>query len=253
MKIVLTFDVERDIPDLLNTDFGLKNGIYKILDLLSESHIKATFFCNGIVSEQYPEVISHIEKMGHEIGCHGVNHERMNKLPYDYCKKSISDNRSMLKKLCPNSEIIGFRAPYLKPPQFIFKLLANLNFKYDSSIKPKHAKNYLITVPEIQEFHPLSIYPLFRLPFTFYFIRKWVLRQELIVLYFHSWEAISIRKLLITQKFNSKLVKTYLFRPDRWINTGDRFILRLKKFIKEALSKKVEFITLKNLINSNQT
>jgi peptidoglycan/xylan/chitin deacetylase (PgdA/CDA1 family) len=253
MKIVLTFDVERDIPDLLNTDFGLQNGIFKILDLLSEFHIKATFFCNGIVSEQFPEVISHIEKMGHEIGCHGLNHERMNKLSYDYCKKSIIGNRSMLKKLCPSSEINGFRAPYLKPPQFIFRLLADLKFKYDSSIKPKHAKNYPITVPEIREFHPLSIYPFFRIPLTFYFIRKWVLRQDLVVLFFHSWEAINIRKLLNSKKINSKLVKTLLFRPDRWINTGDRFIFRLKKFIDDALSKKVEFITLNSLIDSKQT
>ena len=45
MKIALTFDIERDIPNFLDTDFGLKIGLIKILNLLDDFQIKSTFFC----------------------------------------------------------------------------------------------------------------------------------------------------------------------------------------------------------------
>jgi len=46
--------------------------------------------------------------------------------------------------------------------------------------------------------------------------------------------------------------KNLIIRPDRWVNTGDLFINRLKNFIKEALSKKIDFVTLKDLITDKE-
>ena len=248
MKIVLTFDIERDIPNFLDTDFGLKIGLLKILSLLDDFQIKGTFFCTGTVVIRTPWVVQLIESKGHEIACHSLNHERLNKLTFDECKENISNNKILIEKRCQNSEIIGFRAPYLKPPKFIFQLLSDLGFKYDSSIKRKnsHAKNF-----KILEFHPTSFYPYFRLPLIFYFIRKLIFRKELTILYFHSWEAIDIRSLILIQNNKYNLFKNYFFRLDRWVNTGDVFIARIRKFIKEALSRKAVFVTLKQMAIDN--
>jgi hypothetical protein len=46
--------------------------------------------------------------------------------------------------------------------------------------------------------------------------------------------------------------KNLLIRIDRWVNTGDMFINRLRSFIKEALSKKIEFVTLRDLMISKE-
>ena len=248
MRIALTFDIERDIPNFLDTDFGLKIGLHKILNLLDDFQIKGTFFCTGTVIKRTPWVVHLIESKGHEIACHSLNHDRLNKLTFDECKEDIYNNKILIEKRCQNSEIIGFRAPYLKPPKFIFQLLNDLGFKYDSSIKRKisQAKNF-----NILEFHPSSFYPFFRLPLIFYFIRKWIFRKDLIILYFHSWEAIDIRSLILNQNNKCNLFKNYFFRLDRWVNTGDSFITRIRKFIREALSRKAEFVTLKQLAIDN--
>ena len=37
------------------------------------------------------------------------------------------------------------------------------------------------------------------------------------------------------------------YRPDRWLNTGDIFNTKIHNFIKGSLSKKAEFLTLKQL------
>ncbi len=250
MKIALTFDIERDIPNFLDTYFGVKIGLIKILSLLDDFQIKGTFFCTGNVVQQQPQVVDLIESKGHEIACHGLNHERLNELTFDESKELISKNKKIIEKRCNNSEIVGFRAPYLKPPKFLLQILTDLGFKYDSSIvSPKKFANYKTNNYVIQEFYPSRIYPYFRIPFFSYFVRKRIFKKALTILYFHSWEAIDIRSLLSNQNNKLDRFKNYFFRFDRWINTGNSFLTRIRKFIKDALSKKVEFVTLKQLVS----
>ncbi len=46
----------------------------RILDILGNHNVKATFFCNGSAAEKYPELISLIISGGHIIGNHGYHH-----------------------------------------------------------------------------------------------------------------------------------------------------------------------------------
>lgn len=61
--IFLTFD-DGPHPDI--TPF--------VLDLLHEYRWKATFFCVGENMQRYPELVERIEKEGHGIGNHTMNH-----------------------------------------------------------------------------------------------------------------------------------------------------------------------------------
>jgi len=249
MKIVLTFDIERDIPRVFNSYFGVKIGLLKILKILDEFNVKGTFFCTGYIIEHLPEHVKLIEHKDHEIGCHSLNHERLNQLDFNSCYQSIYKNKKLLENLCQHSEIIGFRAPYLKPPLFLLKILANLGFKYDSSISShRNMKKYKINNSQIYEFHPSNFNVFFRFPVNFQFLSKWIFKKNLTILYFHPWEAIDMKALVFNQINLFNKCKNYLIRPDRWVNTGDTFINRLRSFIKEALSKNVEFVTLKDLI-----
>ncbi|MFX1375922.1 MAG: polysaccharide deacetylase family protein [Promethearchaeota archaeon] len=247
MKVALTFDIERDIPNVLDSYFGVKVGLSKILALLDKFSLKCTFFCTGTVVKKFPEYIRSIEDKGHEIACHGLNHERLNKLTFNECQELIAYNRNILKETCQNSEIIGFRAPYLKPPKFLFAILHKLGFKYDSSIKSrKNPKLYKTYSYKIQEFTPLNIS--LRLPIGYFFLKNLILKKEIIILYFHPSEVIDIKSLMLNENFKGKLFKDYLIRPDRWIKTGDSFLIKIENFIKEALSRKAEFVTIKQLI-----
>ena len=133
MKIALTFDIERDNPNFLDSYIGIKDGLLRILSLLDDCEVKGTFFCTGRVVERMPEYVKKIEDKGHEIGCHSLNHERLNQLNFENCQEIISQNKKLIEKVCPNSKILGFRAPYLKSPKFLFKILDDEGFKYDSS------------------------------------------------------------------------------------------------------------------------
>ena len=252
MKIALTFDIERDIPNVLDTYFGVKVGLLKILKILDKYNIKGTFFCTGNVVEQLPEYIKIIERKGHEIACHSLNHERLNQLNFEKCQEIIYQNKKIIEKTCQNSEIIGFRAPKLRPPKFLFRVLNNLGFKYDSSINShKKLKYYQINDNQIQEFHPSNLSILFRLPnlISESFLRKWIYKKNLIILCFHPYEAINIKTLMFNQSNVFNIFNNILFRPDRWGNTGNAFITRISKFIKESISKKAEFISLNQLIS----
>ncbi len=245
MKIALTFDIERDIPNFLNTYFGIKNGLMRILDLLDEFSIKGTFFCTGKVVEDLPNYILLIEQRGHEVGCHSLNHGRLSQLTLEECRELIYQNKKLVEKLCNKSEIIGFRAPYLSPPKFLFEVLNKLKFKYDSSIdSPAKLHQYQINGNQIQEFHPSNYSIFFRLPYPF--LKRKLFKKDLLILYFHAWEAINMKKLIFKQaKFDA--FKNILFRPDRWFNTGNSFMKILRNFVIESLTKKAEFITLKQL------
>ena len=124
-------------------------------------------------------------------------------------------------------------------------MLNELEFKYDSSISTRNKFHYSqASYYEIQEFYPMNIYTIFRLPLTSFLLRKWILKKQLIILYFHSWEAIDMKSLLCS--FN--LFKKAPYRIDRWLNTGDSFINRLNKFINEAITKKAKFCTIKQFM-----
>lgn len=250
MKIVLTFDIERDIPRVLNSYFGVKIGLLKILEILDEFNIRGTFFCTGNIIEHLPEYVKLIERKGHEIACHSLNHERLNQLDYNKCRQSIYENKKLLENICQQSKIIGFRAPYLKPPLFLPEILASLGFKYDSSINsPKNLKKYQMNDSQIYEFPPSNYNIYFRLPLNLQFFSKRIFKKKLVILYFHPWEAVDMKALIFNQSNQFTKYKNIIFRPDRWVNTGDTFIQRLRKFIKVGLSKKVEFGSLKDLIN----
>jgi len=249
MKVALTFDIERDNPNFLDTYYGIRVGLLKILKILDKYHIKGTFFCTGNVAEHLPEHIRIIEHKGHEIACHGLNHERLTQLNFNKCQNSISESKKIIENICHNTEILGFRAPYLKPPKFLFKVLNNLGFKYDSSSKPhKELCRYQLNHYQIQEFPPSNFSICFRLPMSYYYLRKKLFEKNIVILYFHPWEAINMNKIIFNQSKLMNIFKNMIFRPDRRVNTGNSFIERFSNFINESISKNVEFVVLKQLL-----
>lgn len=54
---------------------GAKFGLPRILKLLGEYNVPATFFTTNIVFDTYSGLKESIEKLGHEVGLHGLYHE----------------------------------------------------------------------------------------------------------------------------------------------------------------------------------
>jgi peptidoglycan/xylan/chitin deacetylase (PgdA/CDA1 family) len=87
MAVALTFDFQggEDVrpgkdgkinhEEYTQAEYGPKTGIWRILRILDESGVKATFLTCGGIAERYPEAVKAIVQKGHEIAGHGYHHE----------------------------------------------------------------------------------------------------------------------------------------------------------------------------------
>ena len=75
---------KRDIFSLSFADYGWKSGVWRILDLLDEMGMKATFTPSGAAAEAHPHVLATAHCEGHELAGHGwVNDQDFSELPID--------------------------------------------------------------------------------------------------------------------------------------------------------------------------
>lgn len=88
MALCLSFDIDaetlwltrneinaRHLANMSRGLYATKQGLPRILRLLAEEGLKATFFTTAYTAEIHPEIIQYIAEQGHEIGYHGYLHE----------------------------------------------------------------------------------------------------------------------------------------------------------------------------------
>ncbi|MBI1802556.1 MAG: polysaccharide deacetylase [Chloroflexi bacterium] len=86
--VMLTFDLDAEsgalAQDPMNANrpgvlsvgqYGPKVGVHRILKLLDEEAIPATFFIPGWVVDKYPAAVEAVANAGHEIAHHGYTHQ----------------------------------------------------------------------------------------------------------------------------------------------------------------------------------
>ena len=107
--ILLSFDTEEfDVPREHGVDFSFEEGMKvskvgtnRILDVLKQNGVRATFFCTGNFAEHAPEVMQRIMDEGHEVACHGVDHFEPKETDFARSKEIVFNFRLMLLKyLC---------------------------------------------------------------------------------------------------------------------------------------------------------
>lgn len=100
-----------DMPKTLSLgQYGMTHGLPRILELLDEFGIRATFFVPGKTAETYPEAIREIAGQGHEIACHGYEYENFSLLSYDEQERRIQKAVNAIEAAC-GKKPEGFRAP----------------------------------------------------------------------------------------------------------------------------------------------
>lgn len=99
-KIVLTFD---DGPDPLWTP--------KILDILKQENVKATFFIVGENGQTNPDLVKRIVADGQEIGNHSFTHPNLGEVPRAVTDLELNATQRLIESLTGRSTRL-FRAPY---------------------------------------------------------------------------------------------------------------------------------------------
>ena len=133
--VLLSFDTEEfDVPREHGVDYDtLKEGMdvsvlgtNRILDVLKENGVRATFFCTGNFAEHAPEVMQRILREGHEVACHGVDH-------WEPKASDVSRSKEIVERVS-GVTAYGYRQPRMFPVSD--EAIAAAGYTYNSSLNP---------------------------------------------------------------------------------------------------------------------
>jgi polysaccharide deacetylase family protein (PEP-CTERM system associated) len=215
---ILTFDIEDWYNhDDYSRDFAwnkhevrIYEGTDKILNALAERDLKGTFFCVGWIAEHHPLIIKKIAKAGHHIGCHSYQHELATRMTPQEFRQDTYKAKCLIEDVS-GQEVNAFRVPSFsltKNNLWLFDILVELGFKYDSSVFPAQHEfggfpGFTINEPfriavngtYIKEY-PISIKKIlgkeivysgggyFRV-IPYFLLKKWTANEKYVLTYFH--------------------------------------------------------------------
>ncbi len=256
-SVMLSFDVEEfDFPRERGEAFSLeegikvsKSGLDKVLKLLSEKGVRATFFCTGNFALAEAKLLQEMAKEGHEIACHGVDH-------FEVKETDAVESKQIVEKAV-KVKVVGYRQPRMQ--KIDYGQLFSCGYRYDSSVNPAFIPGrYNNLKVSVKPFYrqkileiPVSVatnlrMPMFWLALHLYprrmyieFAKRIVRKNGYFATYFHPWEFAEISKF--------KIVPWYIKK-----NSGDRLIRRLGDLIDALKKENYGFITYKEFYENKK-
>ena len=192
----------------------VEDNVDRILALLAEHDVHATFFTLGWVAERYPALVRRIIEGGHELASHGYEHHRATDQGYGEFLADIRLAKAVLEDIA-GQPVRGYRAPSFSvgpDNDWAFDCIATAGYRYSSSVYPIRHDHYgvpdgprfahevregllevpVATVRVLQSNWPAGGGGYFRL--LPYRVSRWSLRRVNAVdgrpamFYFHPWE-----------------------------------------------------------------
>jgi polysaccharide deacetylase family protein (PEP-CTERM system associated) len=192
----------------------IEQNIDRILALLSETNVKATFFTLGWIAERYPELVRRVAQSGHELASHGFSHQRATEQKRDEFLADICLAKAILEDISGHA-VDGYRAPSFSigpSNPWASECIGEAGYRYSSSVYPIRHDHYGVpdaprfaheTSPGVLEL-PVATVRMFSanwpaggggyfrlLPYT---ISRWSIRRintvdcKPAMFYFHPWE-----------------------------------------------------------------
>jgi polysaccharide deacetylase family protein (PEP-CTERM system associated) len=197
-----------------NMPCRVEQNIDRILGLLSEANVKATFFTLGWIAERYPDLVRRVSQCGHELASHGFSHQRATEQGRDEFLADIRLAKAILEDISGQA-VDGYRAPSfsigLSNP-WASECIGEAGYRYSSSVYPIRHDHYGVpdgprfaheTSPGVLEL-PVATVRIFSanwpaggggyfrlLPYT---ISRWSIQRintvdrKPAMFYFHPWE-----------------------------------------------------------------
>jgi peptidoglycan-N-acetylglucosamine deacetylase len=145
IQAILSCDVDAESPILVegrryadnagvmsHQAYGPNVAMPRILALLAEYSLPATFFVPGVTAERYPQAVERILEAGHEVGHHSYAH--FSPFDQDEAAERADFERALavLDRFGVRPE--GFRCPSWEPTWRTPALVAEHGLAYDSSL-----------------------------------------------------------------------------------------------------------------------
>jgi peptidoglycan/xylan/chitin deacetylase (PgdA/CDA1 family) len=154
---VLSFDVDAESPILAHgrryadhamvmshQAYGPLVGVPRLLALLDDFQIEATFFVPGLTADRYPDTVESIAAAGHEIGHHSYSHRS----PVDLGEAGEREDfeRALAALARVGVKPRGHRAALWEASWHTPALVAEYGLEYDSTLMDDD-KPYLLETP----------------------------------------------------------------------------------------------------------
>jgi peptidoglycan/xylan/chitin deacetylase (PgdA/CDA1 family) len=124
---------ERRLTSRSERAYGLRRGLPRVLEALSEAGVRATFYVPGIVARRHPDEIRGVVAAGHELGHHGHTHRRPDTLSAREQRAELEEGLAALAEL-NGAAVRGYRAPGWELTPITLAALGELGFAHDSSL-----------------------------------------------------------------------------------------------------------------------
>ncbi|MGL5059317.1 MAG: polysaccharide deacetylase family protein [Microcoleus sp.] len=244
--ILLSFDIEEfDIPEEYGQPLAddikfemSRRGLSKIIALLEELEIAATFFVTANYALHDRDTIKQLSK-NHEIASHGFYHSR-------FCLEDLQTSKQTLETITAK-KVTGFRMARLQPVDDME--IAKAGYEYNSSMNPTYIPGRYNNLSQPRTAYytdrllnlPISVTPAIRFPLFWLSFKNFPLpaiqlatkltlaTDSYLNIYFHPWEFTDISQFKLPG-----YVKKH---------SGKTMVDRLKKYL-IFLKKQGQFITI---------
>ncbi|MBP3214006.1 MAG: polysaccharide deacetylase family protein [Bacteroidaceae bacterium] len=258
--ILLSFDTEEfDLPcehgveyDPIGQGMAVSvHGVGRILDLLKQEGVRATFFCTTNFATHAPEIMERILNEGHEVASHGCNH--LHPQPEDWGK-----SKQQLEAMT-GRKVNGYRQPRMFPVSD--EELERLGYHYNSSLNPAFIPGRYMHISEPRTPFwrgkvlqiPASVTPWFRFPLFWLSLHnlplwlykswvRWTWKHDgQFVVYNHPWEFYPLKEL-------HGLKIPFIIKR----NSGEALVERLRDVIRMFKQEGAAFVTYEEYTQKQQ-
>ena len=145
VAVLLSFDVDNDtisiarnenpsIGAMSQGEYGARVGLRRVVDLMDQHQIPASFFIPAVSLIVQPDMVDIIQESGrHEFGVHGWIHELNTALDADTERELVSRATNYLEDVT-GTRPVGYRAPSWNFSPNTLNIIQGLGFLYDSSL-----------------------------------------------------------------------------------------------------------------------
>jgi polysaccharide deacetylase family protein (PEP-CTERM system associated) len=140
----------------------------RLLAILEQSGVKATFFALGFVAEHHPEIVRRVAEAGHEVATHGYSHSLVYELDERQFRHELRRSIVLLEDLS-GQRVLGHRAPFFSVTRrslWALDILAEEGLRYDASIFPVRNWRYGIEDAPRWPYRPVQESALIEFPMS---------------------------------------------------------------------------------------
>jgi len=125
-------------------EYRAERNTRRMLELLAGQGVRGTFFMLGWIAQRSPGLVRDIHAAGHEVACHGENHQVIYGQSPEQFRRETREAKSRLEDTI-GAAVVGYRAAtysITRDSLWALDALEETGFRYDSSIFPIHHDLY---------------------------------------------------------------------------------------------------------------